>query len=136
MSHKKVVWSISYINFSSKFSGKMFEYDHLALDVAEQFAQIRSNAVANSAAQIFDPFVSLANLISVSFRIRFLEILLHNLLLSANFIGSSEIKSGRVRVVVKRGFLQSRFSTSCYLYLRVTLSSNFYQESLIFCFLQ
>ncbi|VDM13999.1 unnamed protein product [Wuchereria bancrofti] len=34
----------------------MFEYDRLALDVAEQFAQIRSNAVANSSTQIFDPF--------------------------------------------------------------------------------
>lgn len=37
----------------------MFEYDRLALDVAEQFAQIRSNAVASSPTQIFDPFVSL-----------------------------------------------------------------------------
>lgn len=39
----------------------MFEYDRLALDVAEQFAQIRSNAVANSPTQGVNPFVSLVN---------------------------------------------------------------------------
>ncbi|VDK77542.1 unnamed protein product [Litomosoides sigmodontis] len=40
----------------------MFEYDRLALDVAEQFAQIRSNAVVNSATQGFDPFRTVSGL--------------------------------------------------------------------------
>ncbi|VDO70915.1 unnamed protein product [Onchocerca flexuosa] len=40
----------------------MFEYDRLALDVAEQFAQIRSNAIASSPTQIFDPFRTVSGL--------------------------------------------------------------------------
>uniref|UniRef100_A0A915Q1Y6 3CxxC-type domain-containing protein n=1 Tax=Setaria digitata TaxID=48799 RepID=A0A915Q1Y6_9BILA len=40
----------------------MFEYDRLALDVAEQFAQIRSNAAASPSRQIFDPFRTVSGL--------------------------------------------------------------------------
>lgn len=43
----------------------MFDYDRLALDVAEQFTQIRSTAITSSAMHTFDPFVNLVSFSSI-----------------------------------------------------------------------
>lgn len=81
----------------------MFEYDRLALDVAEQFAQIRSNVVASSPTQIFDSFVGLvdffSSIIMFLYTTSLLKILLYKLFRSSGFISFQnfeyEIRPGR-----------------------------------------